>query len=255
MHLFGGSRAADAAARLLNEGLPDEGGPRVRLGDWLRTERLRLGITYAEVERDTRINPLYLQALEDEHFDVLPAPVYTRGFLRSYAKALGLDPEQAIAMLPAELPVPPGLEPMPAMRRSGDAPTIALPQLPTMPDSAGRWLLYAVGASLLVLVVVFVPSLFGSGSAGTSTPATVSTPATSGGTPSAAPPVANGKMPALNGTRIEAAQKTLQEIGAAAVVVEIPSDVPAGQVVSQSPSAGSTLRASDSVTLVVSRGR
>lgn len=252
MHLFGGSRAADATAPL-----PDEAGPRVRLGDWLRAERLRRGITHAEVERDTRINPLYLQALEDEHFDVLPAPVYTRGFLRSYAKALGLDPGQAIAMLPADLPVPPGLEPMPAMRRSGDAPTIALPQLPTLPDSAGRWLLYGMGALLLAVVVVLVPRLFSGGSAGTSTPATVSTPASggSGGTPSGAPAIASGKMPALTGSRIEAAQKTLQEIGAAAVVVEIPSDIPAGQVVSQSPSAGSTLRASDSVTLVVSRGR
>ena len=251
MRLFG-AQPADAVPP------PEEGGPRVRLGDWLRAERVRRGITHAEVERDTRINSLYLQALEDEHFDVIPAPVYTRGFLRTYAKALGLDPEQAIAMLSASLPVPPGLEPMPAMRRSGDAPTIALPQLPTLPGGAGRWAVMCTSALAAVLLLLWLPGLFGS--SGSSTPATVSTPTTAGGSsagtaPSGAPVVEKGKMPNLAGARIETAQRALQEIGAISVVFEVASELPAGQVVSQTPAAGSTLGASDSVTLIISRGR
>src|SRR5439155_22702599 len=88
---FPGRRAGSAALALdIEEGA----GPRVRLGDWLRAERMRRGFSYEEIAQDTRINRLYLEAIEDEHFDVIPAPVYTRGFVRSYAKALGLDPEQ-----------------------------------------------------------------------------------------------------------------------------------------------------------------
>ena len=81
--------------------------PQARLGDWLRDARQRKGMTFTEIERITRINRHYLEALETEHFDVLPAPVYARGFLRSYARTLGLDPEEAIAMMPADLPRPP----------------------------------------------------------------------------------------------------------------------------------------------------
>lgn len=111
----------------------DSAQPPVRLGAWLRSERLRRGFSYAEVERDTHINRLYLEALEDEHYDVLPAPVYTRGFVKLYARLLGIDPDSAAAMLPDDLPTPPGLEPSAALRRPGrDAPAISLPRLPSM---------------------------------------------------------------------------------------------------------------------------
>jgi helix-turn-helix protein/uncharacterized protein DUF4115 len=61
------------------------------IGSSLRDARVRQGLDFPELEQLTRIRPKYLRALEDEHFDVLPAPTYVRGFLRSYAAALGLD--------------------------------------------------------------------------------------------------------------------------------------------------------------------
>src|ERR671934_807710 len=45
----------------------------------------------AAVEEATKIRGKYLQALEDELFDVLPAQTYVKGFLRTYAEYLGLD--------------------------------------------------------------------------------------------------------------------------------------------------------------------
>src|SRR4029453_10196272 len=57
----------------------------------LREARLRLELDFPELEERTKIRPKYLRALEDERFDLLPAPTYVRGFLRSYAEALGLD--------------------------------------------------------------------------------------------------------------------------------------------------------------------
>jgi cytoskeletal protein RodZ len=44
-----------------------------------------------QVEQHTAIRTRYIKALEDERFDVLPGPTYTRGFLRAYADYLGLD--------------------------------------------------------------------------------------------------------------------------------------------------------------------
>lgn len=61
------------------------------IGSSLRDARLRQGLDFPELEERTKIRPKYLRALEDERFDVLPAPTYVRGFLRSYAEALGLD--------------------------------------------------------------------------------------------------------------------------------------------------------------------
>jgi cytoskeleton protein RodZ len=61
------------------------------IGSSLREARNRQSLDFPELEQLTKIRPKYLRALEDERFDILPAPTYVRGFLRSYAEALGLD--------------------------------------------------------------------------------------------------------------------------------------------------------------------
>ena len=61
------------------------------IGSSLREARQRQNLDFPELEERTKIRPKYLRALEDERFDILPAPTYVRGFLRSYAESLGLD--------------------------------------------------------------------------------------------------------------------------------------------------------------------
>src|ERR671935_2663639 len=61
------------------------------IGSSLREARLRQGLDLPAVEQATKIRGKYLQALEDEQFDVLPAQTYVKGFLRTYAEYLGLD--------------------------------------------------------------------------------------------------------------------------------------------------------------------
>ena len=61
------------------------------IGTSLREARLRQGIELPRVEADTKVRSKYLRALEEEHFDVLPAETYVKGFLRTYAEYLGLD--------------------------------------------------------------------------------------------------------------------------------------------------------------------
>jgi cytoskeletal protein RodZ len=61
------------------------------IGNSLREARLRQGLDLPRAEADTKIRVKYLQALEEENFELLPAETYVKGFLRTYAEYLGLD--------------------------------------------------------------------------------------------------------------------------------------------------------------------
>jgi helix-turn-helix protein len=61
------------------------------IGNSLREARVRRGTDFAQAELATKIRGKYLRALEEEHFEVLPAETYVKGFLRTYAEYLGLD--------------------------------------------------------------------------------------------------------------------------------------------------------------------
>ncbi|BCR05554.1 hypothetical protein DESUT3_26230 [Desulfuromonas versatilis] len=61
------------------------------LGTLLRQRREQRGMTLETVSRQTRIKLAYLQALEEDRFEVFPGEVYLSGFLRTYAASLGLE--------------------------------------------------------------------------------------------------------------------------------------------------------------------
>ena len=55
------------------------------------------GITLEEITESTKISRRHLEALEGEHFDQLPGGVFNKGFVRAYARFLGIDEDQAVA--------------------------------------------------------------------------------------------------------------------------------------------------------------
>jgi hypothetical protein len=61
------------------------------IGNTLREARVRRSLTLQQVEEDTKIRVKYIQAMENEDFDVMPGATYVRGFLRTYSVYLGLD--------------------------------------------------------------------------------------------------------------------------------------------------------------------
>lgn len=61
------------------------------LGEILRSARENKGMSYEEIFEITKIQPRYLQAIEEGNLEVFPGEVYTKGSLRNFAKALGLD--------------------------------------------------------------------------------------------------------------------------------------------------------------------
>jgi cytoskeleton protein RodZ len=65
------------------------------IGETLRKARTERGVELSEVERATKIRAKFLEAMEEDRWGALPAPVYARGFLDIYARYLGLD-QQAL---------------------------------------------------------------------------------------------------------------------------------------------------------------
>lgn len=67
------------------------------LGTRLKQERERKKMTLDEVATSTKIGTRMLKAIEEDHFDQLPGGIFNKGFVRSYARHLGLNEEQAVA--------------------------------------------------------------------------------------------------------------------------------------------------------------
>lgn len=86
------------------------------IGSSLRSARERRKLDLADVEQATHIRTKYLQALEDERFDVLPGPAYVKGFLRNYADHLGLDGQQFLEEYNAQFPADEAPETAPLVR-------------------------------------------------------------------------------------------------------------------------------------------
>jgi cytoskeletal protein RodZ len=79
-------------------------------GENLRQAREARNITLQEIAASTKISTRALKALEEEHFNQLPGGIFNRGFVRAYARCVGLDEERAVAeylaaakVAPAEL--------------------------------------------------------------------------------------------------------------------------------------------------------
>ena len=224
----------------------------------LQRARQARGLTLEEVERDIRISRRYLQALENENFGLLPAPVYARGFLRTYARYLGLEPANLLPLFPVGYVEEPVLQPW---------PKIARPR--TWPSSG---LLTGAVVGVLILIVALLYSLGGQGEGssqslfGFQTATSEPTTVPSGGAPvvvpevTATPPplsseIPAGAMPDVRARSLAEAGATLRGMGLSYLAVEVSSgEMPAGHVVRQSPAPGSTIDPSQVVILEVSQG-
>ncbi|HUR99758.1 MAG TPA: helix-turn-helix domain-containing protein [Pyrinomonadaceae bacterium] len=66
------------------------------LGEKLRQAREERGISISEVAEQTRISPMYLESIENDNYKPLPGGIFNKGFVRSYAKYVGIDEHEAL---------------------------------------------------------------------------------------------------------------------------------------------------------------
>jgi flagellar biosynthesis protein FlhG len=88
------AKVDDPATLTIRPPMPDIHPKTEYSGPLLRQIREAIGVELREIAEKSKIGMAYLQALEGEVFTKLPAPVYVRGFLAEYARALGLDAER-----------------------------------------------------------------------------------------------------------------------------------------------------------------
>ena len=96
------------------------------IGDALRSERLRIGMTLEQIATQTKIGQYLLQAIEANQFDRLPGGLLTRSFLRQYAQVLGLDAEEVVASFKQQFEEP-------VLALSTLQPKYSCSQLPLLP--------------------------------------------------------------------------------------------------------------------------
>jgi cytoskeleton protein RodZ len=72
-------------------------------GERLKAARERLGMTHTDVAQRLKYAARQVQALEEGKFDTLPGLTFQRGFVRGYAKLVGLDPNEMVARLEYEV--------------------------------------------------------------------------------------------------------------------------------------------------------
>lgn len=72
------------------------GGESGSFGGWLRRQREMREINLRDIADRTKISRRYLEAMEADRFDLLPAPIFAKGVLREYARYVGLSPDDVV---------------------------------------------------------------------------------------------------------------------------------------------------------------
>jgi cytoskeletal protein RodZ len=145
------------------------------LGEELRRKREERSITLAEISESTRIGTRFLKAIETDNFSTLPGGIFTRSFIRAYAKQVGMNEDDAIALYQQQVTgqtdepqeVTAGTvqtsqsEPPPARTAAPSEPKprrfepITIRQTPTRTN----WPTIVISAGILLFVVIIVWSI------------------------------------------------------------------------------------------------
>ena len=68
------------------------------LGDRLREARTAKGFTLDDLQSITKIQKRYLSGIENEDYSMMPGSFYVRAFIKQYAEAVGLDPDEMLSL-------------------------------------------------------------------------------------------------------------------------------------------------------------
>jgi cytoskeletal protein RodZ len=136
-------------------------------GTYLRDERERRQISLAELSQSTKLSVSSLKLMEAGNLDDLPPDVFVRGFIRSYAKTLGISSNEPLGMLDqvlserrraAEPQIPVSLR---IDRKPTREPTLSLdPQAEDEAQAPRRGIGLAVFVIIVLLIATITLSLF-----------------------------------------------------------------------------------------------
>lgn len=109
------------------------------IGKTLRETRIRKGLDYEEIENQTKIRRKFIEAMENEEWDVFPGLVYLKGFMRTYARLLGLDEKELLSGL--DTIIKPSMEAVP------------IPEKIELPGKPKRRMAFILGIIAILILV------------------------------------------------------------------------------------------------------
>ncbi len=121
------------------------------LGQLLKKARNERRLTLEDLQETTKIRKRYLEAIEDGDFKVLPGNFYTRAFIKSYAEAVGLDPDEVLRLYRNVIPEPTA-EPKPDTGRPRRRSVANM-------DKISKWTTSLLLFSFLLLIVIVIYSV------------------------------------------------------------------------------------------------
>jgi len=157
------------------------------LGEELRQRREQRGISLAEISETTRIGTRFLKAIETDNFSILPGGIFTRSFIRAFAKHVGMNEDEALSLYLQQLSgasaehaetsssehVQKQSAEAPPAKRTPPPPKVA-PQKPSQPEDRSRrfepvtfrqspsrasWPTIVIGSGIVIFVVIIVIAL------------------------------------------------------------------------------------------------
>jgi cytoskeletal protein RodZ len=113
------------------------------LGQLLRIARIERRISLEDLQESTKIRKRYLEAIEEGNYKILPGNFYVRAFIKSYAEAVGLDPNEVLNMYQNVIPAadPEHIEPIRSKRTTRNT------------EKIGRWVSSVMMISFVVLIL------------------------------------------------------------------------------------------------------
>jgi cytoskeleton protein RodZ len=115
----------------------------------LKQEREKRAVTLDDISLSTKISTRMLRALEEERFDQLPGGIFNKGFIRAYARCLGMDEEQVIADYLAAIS-PPGKD----SENDDQAPVLDPPSREPAESAAAAGIPWGMFAVVLLIVAL-----------------------------------------------------------------------------------------------------
>jgi len=134
----------------------------VNFGTFLREERERRQVSLADVSQSTKLSVSALKLMEAGNLDDLPPDVFVRGFIRSYAKTLGISSSEPLGLLDQILSdrrrssLPPVL--VTAGRQRKPTREVVVP-LDTQSEDDGQAPRRGIGLAVFVIIVLLIATI------------------------------------------------------------------------------------------------
>lgn len=119
------------------------------LGQLLQKARLEKGISLEDLQETTKIRKKYLENIEEGNYKALPGNFYVRAFIKSYAEAVGLDPNEVLRMYKNDIP-----------DSAAEPATETISPKRTVSKRSDKWSRFATGVMLCSFFLLIVGLIY-----------------------------------------------------------------------------------------------